>query len=131
MGLEVLTAAIDELVAMDRRQMADAEAIIVLHHELDRLEAVTTAAAGAFDTTGDWAADGARTTAAWIARRCHHPKAAAQHEIALARALRHLPHAEAAWRAGDISADHDGIDRGGHDVRRHDVSSVPLQGGYV
>jgi len=81
MGLERLTAAIDELVAMDPRQLADTEAIIGLHRQLDRLEAVTVGAVGAFDTTGDWATDGARTTAAWISRRCHHPKAAAQHEI--------------------------------------------------
>jgi hypothetical protein len=42
--------------------------------------------------------------ARWIARRCHRPHGTTKAEIALARQLRHLPVAEAAWTAGAIGA---------------------------
>jgi hypothetical protein len=80
--------------------------MVMLHRQLDRLEAIVTAATGVFDTDGAWQFDGAYSAAAWISRRCHRPHGAARAEVAVARVLRHLPVSAAAWLAGDISADH-------------------------
>jgi len=89
---------------MDPSVLADGESIVALHRGLARLEAVTTRASAAFEAGGEWQADGARSAAGWLAVRTHVPKAAAQRRLRLGRALRHLPHAEAAWLAGAIGA---------------------------
>jgi hypothetical protein len=104
MVLESLKAAIDDLVDLDPAALADVDTLADLHRQLDRFEAVVTRAAGAFDTAGNWQDDKAATAASWITGRCHRPASTAKAEIALARALRHLPEAEAAWFAGDIGA---------------------------
>jgi hypothetical protein len=106
MVLGALRAVIDELAGLDPVVLADGESVVELHRQLDRLEAITTQATGSFDAGGVWAADGARTAAGWLGRRCHRPKAAARNEVALARALRHLPACAAAWRGGDIGVAH-------------------------
>jgi hypothetical protein len=104
MVLEALTAALDELAGLEPADLADRDTFAELHRLSDRFEAVLTRAAGAFDSSGDWQLDKARTSAAWISNVCHRPHATTKAEIALARALRHLPHAEAAWLDGDIGA---------------------------
>ena len=59
-----LTNAIDVLCATDPAQLADREAVQALHRQLDRLEAAATRATAAFDASGTWEADGARSAAA-------------------------------------------------------------------
>jgi hypothetical protein len=69
---------------------------------LARLEAATTRATAAFDAGGEWASDGARTAAAWVAARCQLPSSSARRRVRLGRALRHLPATEATWLAGEV-----------------------------
>jgi len=106
MELDALTTTLDALVCLDPDALADGESIITLHRQLERLMAVTTRATGRFDTRGEWAMDGTRTAAAWVAHRCRQPHNTAKAEVSLARALPELPASEAAWLAGDISAAH-------------------------
>ena len=100
--LAQLTTIIDRLVEADPASVADGDTLVRLHAQLERLTAVQTRAVGRFDTGGQWAADGARTASAWLSTRCHTPKRAAQRRVGLARILRRMPAAEAAWLTGRI-----------------------------
>lgn len=101
-----LAAAVDAVCAADAGSLADGDTVVALHRQLDRLEAATARACAAFDARAGHEADGARTAAHWLASRCPLPVAVARRRVRLGRALRHLPHAEAAWLAGDIGAAH-------------------------
>ena len=72
-----LARALDAVCEADPATLADGESLVVLHRQLERLEAVVTRAAAAFDAGGTWEADGARTAAAWLATRCRLPVALA------------------------------------------------------
>ena len=61
-----------------------------------------TEATAAFEVGEEWAADGAKTAASWIATRCRVPRAAAKRRVRLGRTLRHLPAVAEAWREGAI-----------------------------
>ncbi|MDQ6949892.1 MAG: 13E12 repeat family protein, partial [Actinomycetota bacterium] len=104
-----LNAAVDGVCAADPAQLADTESIQALHRQLERLIAVATRAAAAFDAGGEWQADGSRTAAAWLAYRCNQPVASARRRVQLGRALRHMPAVEEAWLAGDIGEAHVGL----------------------
>ncbi len=108
-GADVLTnlvAALDAVCGADPMLLGDGGAVVVLHRQLERLEAATTRATAAFDAGGTWEADGARSAAAWVATRCRLPVPAARRRVRLGRELRHMPLTEAAWVAGDIGAAH-------------------------
>src|SRR3984885_9223446 len=64
-----LTKDIDRLVGPDPSTFADAESMEALLRQFLRLEAVITEAAAAFDASDEWAADGAKSAAAWLGRR--------------------------------------------------------------
>src|ERR1700729_3051333 len=64
-----LTKDIDRLVGPDPSTFADAESMEALLRQFLRLEAVITEAAAAFDASDEWAADGAKSAAAWLAPR--------------------------------------------------------------
>ena len=76
-----------------------------LHRLQSRLESFVTEATAAFEVGEQWAADGAKTAASWIASRCRVPRAAAKRRVRLGRTLRHLPDVAEAWREGAIGAD--------------------------
>ncbi len=101
-----LTGAIDAVCAAEPAQLADRESIQHLHRQLERLNAATTRATAAFEAGGTWEADGARSAAAWLATRVRTALPAARRRLRLGRALRHMAHAEAAWLAGEIDANH-------------------------
>ena len=104
--LAELTGAIDAVCEAETARLADRESIQVLHRQLERLNAATTRATAAFEAGGTWEADGARSAAAWLATRVRTALPAARRRLRLGRALRHMPHAEAAWLAGEIDANH-------------------------
>ncbi|MEN3315733.1 MAG: hypothetical protein V7605_1967, partial [Acidimicrobiaceae bacterium] len=100
-AVDELAAVIDNLVDVDPSRLADGEAMVGLHRQLERLAAVTTRAAAAFDAAKAWEPDGARSAPAWLTTRCAMPATTARRRVRLGRALRHLPVAAAAWLAGD------------------------------
>jgi len=106
MVLEDLRCVLDELVALDPAALGDGETLVALHREFNRLQAVVTAATGAFEASGDWHLDRARTAAHWIMTKTRLPKATVKAEVSLARSLRYLPHTEEAWREGEIGLPH-------------------------
>jgi len=101
-----LSGAIDAVCAAEPARLADRESIQDLHRQLERLHAATTRASAAFEAGGTWEADGARSAAAWLATRVRSALPAARRRLRLGRALRHMPHVEAAWLAGEIDATH-------------------------
>ncbi len=105
MELEVFAEALDALVASGATNYGDGASIEELHRHLSRLESFVTEATAAFEVGEEWAADGAKTPAAWIATRCRVPRRAARRRVRLGRALRHLPECAEAWRAGAIGVD--------------------------
>jgi hypothetical protein len=105
-----LTKDIDRLVGPDPSTFADAESMEALLRQFLRLEAVITEAAAAFDASDEWAADGAKSAAAWLARRCRLPLGHTRRVVHRGRALRHLPACSEAWKDGSINGAHvDGL----------------------
>ncbi len=105
MELDDFAEALSALVSSGAENHGDCASIAVLHHELARFDAFVTEATAAFEAKEDWAADGAKTAAAWIATRCRVPRSAARRRVRLGRTLRHLPRCAEAWREGRIGAD--------------------------
>jgi hypothetical protein len=97
-----LSSALDGLVALDPAHLADAETVLRLRRQAERLAAVCARAVAAFDRNDAWQADGACSAAAWLAARSRRPLPTARRELALGRALRDMPAAEAAWLAGEV-----------------------------
>jgi hypothetical protein len=121
MGLEELTQAIDELIAEGVEAHCDSASIEALVCQHSRLESVLSSAVGAYDTSGEWALEGARTAQAWLARSCRLPKAAARRLVRRSRQLRHLRVVAGAFEEGQINAAH--VDALGA-LRRDDTSEA-------
>jgi hypothetical protein len=102
--LDALKALIDELY--EEGPVSDTESMETLLRESGRLEGYVTASVGEFDKWGAWALDGARSAAAWIAKKGNLLKSEARRLVRRGRALDHLPTASEAWRAGEIGAAH-------------------------
>src|SRR6516164_4698250 len=103
-----LRTAVDHLVEVDPSVLGDPAAMVDLHRELARLEAVVTRAAAVFDASKEWQVDGAQTAGQWLATRCHLARGTARRRVGLGRQLRHLPVCEAAWLQGHITGPHVG-----------------------
>lgn len=106
MSIEALVEAIDGLVADGATSHCDAASVQCLVRQLTRLESVTTSAVAAFDTSGDWSVDGARTAAAWVSTVCHLPRAMGRRLVRRGRNLRHLPAVAQAFEEGAITSSH-------------------------
>jgi len=100
--LEQLRTAIDALADADPHAVACEEVLLELGRLRERLAAIDARLCAAFDSMQGWAPDGARNMAAWLAGRRRMERGDAQKLVRLGRALRHMPHVEAAWIAGDI-----------------------------
>jgi hypothetical protein len=104
--VEALVTAVDELVNMDPRALADDETLVELDRQINRLMAVRTRATTRWDADQAWAPSGARSGAAWLAARTRIPIEDARRRVRLARDLGVLPCAEAAWLAGELHERH-------------------------
>jgi hypothetical protein len=101
--LDELEGLLDRLAEAD---LSSSDAVVGLHRQLARLEATTTAAVGRWDAEVTWAAEGARSGAAWLAHRCRVPLPSARRRVRLARAQRDLPCAAEAWQRGQLDSAH-------------------------
>ena len=104
--IEELAGALDGLSRLDPAVLGDAETVVALHRELERLSALTTRAVAAFDAGRTWEDSGARTASAWLAVHCRMPQESARRRVRLGRALRHMGVVEAAWLAGEVGEAH-------------------------
>jgi hypothetical protein len=106
--IEDAALALKRLAAEDPEALADDDTIVALHRLSAQLDAVKARATAAWEARRGYSSEH-RTAAAWLAARCHVPKGDAQRTLRLGRACRHLPVAEEAWLAGDISGHHVGL----------------------
>jgi hypothetical protein len=97
--------ALEELIESGAANYGDCESIEELHHLQARLDSFVTEATAAFEVGEEWAADGAKTAASWIATRCRVARRSAKRRVRLGRTLRHLPEVAQAWREGRIGED--------------------------
>lgn len=104
-----LAERVDSLLEFDAAELSDDElsdAVVELQRQSERLAAARAALVSVWDARQSWAADGARTGAAWLAAKCRMSKRSARREVRRARALRHMPVASEALAAGEIGVDH-------------------------
>jgi Domain of unknown function (DUF222)/HNH endonuclease len=106
LSLDVLSGELDRLSRVDPRVFADADSVVAAQRMLAQAEALVTRITGAFDASGNWAPDGARTASAWLSVRCRIPKVEARRQVRRGRALHSLPEVEQAWSQGAISGAH-------------------------
>ena len=106
MSFGSLREAVDGLAEADPRTLADPESLEELHRQLTRLDAVLTAATAAFDASQEWAAEGARNAAAWLAVRLRVPRTQARRRVRMGRRLAEVPAAKAAWLRGEVGEAH-------------------------
>jgi hypothetical protein len=99
------TSAPGGLLGVDVRALSDdglGDHVAALHRLRAEVEAALVDATGVFDVRAAWSADGARSGPAWIAARCPSSAGAAKTDVRLARELRSMPAAAAAFAAGHI-----------------------------
>jgi hypothetical protein len=72
----------------------------------EQVEFLKVRALGRFDESGDWAAEGFVSAAAWLRARTKMSHGAAVQALTLARRLPQLPETAAAFAAGEISRQH-------------------------
>jgi hypothetical protein len=102
MLLDDLERDLDHLAGSDPFSYADPESIIALERLAARLEFCVARAVAAFDAGGEWGADGAKGTTAWLSTRCHLPQSVARAQVRRGRALSSLPVSSEAFCAGEI-----------------------------
>jgi hypothetical protein len=105
MELENFAESLEALVESGAASYGDGASIVELERLFSRFESFVTEATAAFEVGEEWAADGAKTAAAWISSTCRVPRAAAKRRVRLARTLCHLPVCAEAWRDGAIGVD--------------------------
>jgi hypothetical protein len=99
---EQLEQALDRLEEEDAFSYSDAASVESLERSLGRLTCRASVAVAAFDASGEWAADGAQNTSAWLSTRCHLPVGEARSQLRRGRALPSVPLVAQAFCAGAI-----------------------------
>lgn len=104
-----LAMAVKELGELDTATLTDdelSELMVDLHRVRTALEAQHARVARAWDTRRVWAADGARSGAAWMGRHTRAPKPDYGGLLWLAQRMNRFPQIYAAWEAGEVTRDH-------------------------
>jgi hypothetical protein len=100
--VEELTELLDRFEREDPFSYSDAASVEALERDLGRLHCVTSKAVAGFDAAGEWALDGAHSTAAWLSTRCHLPLSEARSQLRRGKTLPRMPLVEEAFSAGEI-----------------------------
>jgi hypothetical protein len=106
-ALRLLGEAADALRALVPGDLPDgalADALMELDARQNVLDAACVQLTGVWDTRMVWSADGARSGATWLATHTELARPAAGSQIRLARALRTMPHTDAAFADGRLGA---------------------------
>ena len=104
-----VVSAVEEVAAVDWHGVSDGElcdAVVEMEQLAAIVDAQRARLIGAWDARKAWRASGAKTGAAWLTATCRIPHQEARRQLRLARAVRELPIAGAAWEAGEITAFH-------------------------
>jgi hypothetical protein len=100
--LDDLHEMLDQLVGTDSFSLSDKESIISIERAAAKIEFVVAKATASFDAGGEWAADGAKTAAAWLVTRCHLPSSVAKAQLRRGRVLTTMAVSAEALSHGDI-----------------------------
>ncbi len=101
-AVEQLEQALDRLEEEDSFSYSGAASVESLQRSLGRLNCRTSVAVATFDSSGEWAADGAQSTSAWLSTRCHLPLVEARSQLRRGRALPSIPLIAQAFSSGAI-----------------------------
>ncbi len=101
-----LRAAVDALLVTDVSVLGEGDTVLGLLGELARLERVASVAAVALDAGAEWVDEGALNSSSWVTVRGRCPRRVARRRLRLGRAVGEMPVVDAAWRAGEIGAEH-------------------------
>jgi len=82
------------------------EALIQVREVVDRTESLFAGGLRRFDTSGEYAADGAIGIVPWLRWKCRLSAGAAAERVGIARQLDHLPKTEEAFARGELSYQH-------------------------
>jgi len=108
-AIEQAEAGFEALAGLDPTELTGVE-VLELNQAAQRLrtlaDAVCVRAAGALDTSGAWAPEGAKSPVAWLQWRCRLSRGRAATFLRCARELRDMPATEAALMAGRITVEH-------------------------
>ncbi len=101
-----LHAVLDALAAEHVRGGAQREELVLLERERVRLDAEIARRLAELDRSGEWAIDGARSTASWLVARTRCATRVAHHRVHVARQVEEMHLIKQSWRAGEITSDH-------------------------
>jgi hypothetical protein len=101
-----LCGGIDGLERAEVDSLSVANEVRVLFHLRARLEAQLARRVDVLDRSGEWAADGAKSTAAWVRRACRVSEREARSTVRMAKQVRAMPAVAEFWAAGAISTGH-------------------------
>ncbi len=109
LAIKEAEAGLAALARVDATSLTDVE-VLELNQAAQRLrtlaDGVCVQAAGALDTSGAWAPEGAKSPAAWLQWRCRIQRGRAVTFLRCARELRSMPATEAALLAGHVTLEH-------------------------
>ncbi|MSO38192.1 MAG: DUF222 domain-containing protein, partial [Acidimicrobiia bacterium] len=107
--VEVLAAVVDGLFTADISGLSDvalSNEVLGLRRQLDRAEAAFASRVVLAHRRGLGSVDGASSTAAWLRNRAGMSHSAATKAVRVGEALEVMCVTDAAWKSGEISADH-------------------------
>src|SRR3954469_22735063 len=105
-AVERLHEAIDELAAVDLRYGSVGEERLALERARARLDAEVARRLREFDRSGEWAAHGSRSAAAFLVTKTRCARGDACRRVRTAREVDALDDTAAAWAAGDLTTHH-------------------------
>ena len=104
-----LRSAVDEEASVDLAALTGlelADRVRELAHARRRMDAEWHRTLSAFDRSGEWALDLARSCGAWVAYQTNVDHGRAHREVRTARRLERMPNTAAAFAAGELGVDH-------------------------
>ena len=104
--LERLAEVADDIVAAGPSAFSQGDSVVGLMRHGSRIMGVGAQASAEFETWGEYANDGSKSAAAWIAKKCHVPIKEARRLVRHGRLLRELPLVAKALMEGQINASH-------------------------
>ncbi len=105
-AVEQIENAINELADEEVVGCSLRDELVGLERSRARLDAEIARRLVEFQSSGEWAMEGARSAAGWLAAKTRCTSRVANHRVHVARQLAEMPTAIKAWRAGEIGGEH-------------------------
>ncbi|HEY3833539.1 MAG TPA: DUF222 domain-containing protein [Acidimicrobiia bacterium] len=105
-AVEQIENAVNELADEEVVGRSLRDELVGLERSRARLDAQIARRLVEFQSSGEWATEGARSAAGWLAAKTRCTSRVANHRMHVARQLDEMPTATKAWRAGEIGSEH-------------------------